>query len=424
MTLTTLSSPRRRRTVRFRALVAISAIVTAAAALTGCSGSGGDGGSKTVSFLSWDNAATMKPVIDEFQKENSGYTVKFSYAPPVPQYIQKLQTLLGSGSAPDVFIITAENKTQIMNGGFAKDLSKESWIDNIAPAARATYTKDGKVYGAATASWGGGFLVNTDLLAKVGYTGSPQTWQEFLDLAKKLKDAGITPFLEAADGVSTLLSAMLGVENASLDGKMDEQIWAGKTTFAKTWTPSLKTWNELFEQDLETRSVAGLTGDQVLQQFEQGKVAMISTGSWALGGIQQAAPNLKLKYLPVPNAQGEKYWGGAVAPGFAINAKAKNPAAAEKFVQFLQSKKGVEIAQKQTQSITTTADFEPKLDPALDLMVKDVRDGKFYLPAVSWPDHSDVMSTEAVALIQQMASGKISPEDVAKGLDKKLASIK
>lgn len=422
MTLT--ARPTRHRRFTLRALVAVTAIATAAAALTGCSGSGGDNGSKTVTFLSWDNAAIMKPVIDGFEKENPGYTVKFSYAPPVPQYIQKLQTLLGSGSAPDVFIITAENKTQIMNGGFAKDLSTESWIDNIAPSARATYTKDGKVYGAATSSWGGGFLVNKDLLAKVGYTEEPRTWQEFLDLAKKLKDAGITPFMEAADGVSTTLSALLGVENASREGKMDQEIWAGKTTFAETWTPSLKTWNQLFEQDLETRSVAGLTGDQVLQQFEQGKVAMIATGSWALGGIQQAAPGLKLQYLPVPNAKGVSYWAGAVAPGFAINAKAKDPAAAEKFVQFLQSKKGVELAQKQTQSITTTADFVPTLDPALDLMVTDVRDGKFYLPAVSWPDHSDVMSTEAVALIQQMISGKISPEDVAKGLDKKLASVK
>lgn len=422
MMLNARRTPRRRSL--FRILVVVSVIATGAAALTGCSGPSGGGDSKTVSFLSWDNATIMKPVIDEFKKENPGYTVQFSYAPPVPQYIQKLQTLLGSGSAPDVFIITAENKTQIMNGGFAKDLSKESWIDNIAPTARATYTKDGKVYGASTASWGGGFLVNKDLLAKVGYTDAPKTWQDFLDLSKKLKDAGTTPFLEAADGISTTLSALLGVENASRDGKMDQEIWSGKTTFAQTWTPSLKTWNQLIQQGLETSSVAGLTGDQVTQQFEQGKVAMIATGSWALGSIQQAAPNLKLEYLPVPNPDGARYWAGAVAPGFAINAKAKNPAAAEKFVQFLQSKKGVEIAQKQTQSITTTADYTPTLDPALGLMVQDVRAGKFYLPAVSWPDHSDVMSTEAVALIQQMITGKISPEDVAKGLDKKLATFK
>lgn len=415
------SSPRSRALIR--TLVAVSTIAAAAAALTGCSSGAGGADSKTVTFLSWDNQQTIKPVLDEFEKENPGYTVKASYAPPVPQYIQKLQTLLGSGTAPDVFIITAENKTQIMNGGFAKDLSGESWISNISPAAKATYTKDGKVYGAATASWGGGILVNKDLLAKVGYTGAPKTWQDFLDLGVKLKDAGITPFYEAGDGIPVTIAALVGVENQSKDGKLDADIWAGKTTFQKTWTQPLKTWNELFEKGIEPRTVAGLTGDQVMQQFEQGKVAMIGTGSWALGGIQQAAPSLKLEYIAVPSADGTPYWAGAVSPGYAINAKAKDPAAAEKFVKFLQSKAGVEVYQKTTQSITTTKDFTPTLDPSLSDMVDAVRGGQFYLPQVTWPTHSDVMNSEATALIQQTISGSLSPEDLAKGLDAKLKSL-
>lgn len=413
----------RRRAVR-RALVAVSAIAVTAAALTGCSsGDTGSTGSKTVTFLSWDNQQTIQPVLDAFEKENPGYTVKASYAPPVPQYIQKLQTLLGSGTAPDVFIITAENKTQIMNGGFAKDLSHEPWIDNIATAAKATYTKDGKVYGAATGSWGGGILANTDLLAKIGYTGTPKTWQEFLDLGAKLKAAGIQPFYEAGDGIPVTIAALVGAKNQSMGGKMDAEIWAGKTTFQKTWTQPLKTWNELFEQGIEPRTVAGLTGDQVLQEFEQGKVAMIPSASWALGSIKEAAPDLKLKFFGVPTPEGKSFWAGAVSPGYAINAKAKDPAAAEKFVEFLQSKKGVEIYQKKTQSITTTKDYTPTLDPTLSIMVDAVRNGDFYLPQVSWPTQSDVMNSQAVALMQQTISGSITPEDFAKGMDAKLKSI-
>lgn len=413
-----------RRRAATRVLVALTAIAATAGALTGCSSSASGTESKTVTFLSWDNQQTMKPVIDEFEKENPGYTVEASYAPPVPQYIQKLQTQLGAGNAPDVFIITAENKTQIMNGGFAKDLSGEPWISNVAKASRDTYTKDGKVYGAATASWGGGILVNKDLLAKVGYTDAPKTWADFLTLAKKLSAAGITPFYEAADGIPVSLAALLGLQNEALGGNMDNEIWSGKTTFDKTWTPALKTWYQLFSEGAEPGTVAGLTGDQVTQQFEQGKVAMIGTGSWNLGAVQKAAPNLKLEFLAVPGSSGESYWAGAVSPGYAINAKAKNPAAAEKFVQFLQSKEGVEVYQKQTQSITTTADFTPALDPGLDSMVPAVRDGKFYLPQVSWPDHSDVMNSEATALLQQAIAGKITPEDVAKEMDAKLQSTK
>lgn len=415
------SAPVRRRATR-KALVALTVVAAAAAALTGCSsGTGSD--SKTVTFLSWDPKATMQPLIDEFQKENPGLTVKASYTPPVTQYVQKLQTQLGSNTAPDVFIITAENKHQLMDGGFVKDLSGESWISNLAQASKDTYSKSGKVYGAAVASWGGGILINKDLVAKAGYTGAPKTWQEFIDLGTKIKDTGVTPFYEASDGIPVTLSALLGVENAAKDGKMDDEIWSGKTTFEKTWTDPLKTWNELFEKGIEPRNAAGLTGDQVLQQFEQGKVAMIGTGSWALGGIKQAAPNLNLDYLAVPDTNGELYWCGAVSPGYAINAKAKNPAGAEKFVEFLQSKKGVELYQKETQSITTTKDFTPTLDPSLSTMAPAVRDGKIYLPAVNWPTHADAMTPESVALLQQTISGKITPEQFAQGMDSKLKSL-
>jgi ABC-type sugar transport system, periplasmic component len=377
-----------------------------------------------VTFLSWDNQATMQPLINEFEKENPGYKVNFSFAQPVTGYIQKLQTELGSNTAPDVFIITAENKAQIMQGHFAKDLSNEPWISNIATAAKATYTLDGKVYGAATSSWGGGLLANKDLLAKVGYTGQPKTWQEFLDLCKRLKDAGITPFYEAGDGIPVTLAALLGLQNETDGGKMDKNIWAGKTTFEKSWTPALKTWDALFDQGLESRSVAGLTGDQVQQQFNQGKVAMIGTGSWTPTGIHQAAPNLKFEFLPVPGPDGKDYLAGAVSPGYAINAKAKDPQAAEKWVEFLQSKKGAELYNKGTGSIMTTKNFTPTVDPSLDKMVPAVRAGDFYLPAEGWPTNADALSTTSVSLMQENILGKITPQQFAQGMDSKLQSVK
>ncbi|MEV7572175.1 extracellular solute-binding protein [Pseudarthrobacter sp. NPDC089323] len=415
------NSPQRRRKTSLR-LTVLGAVVAAAAALTGCGSSGGSGSENTVSFYSWDNEASMKPVLDEFKKQNPSIDLKVSYGTPVQGYISTLQTRINSGTAADVFIITAENKTEIMEGGFAKDLSGEPWIGNIADAAKATYTKDGKVYGAATASWGGGILYNKDLLAKVGFTNPPETWDDFLALCKKLKDAGITPFYESGDGMPVSLAALVGLQNEASGGTMDADIWAGKTSFTKTWTEPLKDWSELFRQDLVSPSVAGLTGDQITSEFQRGSVAMIGTGSWALGSIQKAAPDMKLEFMPVPGDSGT-YWAGAVSPGYAVNAKAKNPDAAEKLVEFLQSKTGVELYQKQNAAITTTKDFTPELDPALSSMVPAVRDGKFYLPQVTWPTNSAALNSETVSLLQQLIQGQTTPEKVASALDAKLASL-
>jgi raffinose/stachyose/melibiose transport system substrate-binding protein len=403
-------------------LAAVGTVLAAAAALTGCSSTSGGSGDQTVSFYSWDNEASMKPVLDEFKKENPGIDLKVSYGTPVQGYISTLQTRLNSGTAADVFIITAENKADIMNGGLAKDLSGEPWIGNIADAAKATYTKDGKVYGAATASWGGGILYNKDLLAKVGFTAPPATWDDFLALCRKLKDAGITPIYEGGDTMPYTLDALVGLQNQAHGGAMDAEIWAGKTSFGKTWTGPLQDWAKLFAQGLEPSSASGLTGDQITSEFEKGSVAMIGTGSWALGAIQKAAPNIHLAFMPVPGDSGT-YWAGAVSPGYAINARTQHQAAAEKLVEFLQSKTGVELYQKQNAAITTTKDYMPQLDPALDPMVPAVRDGKFYLPMSSWPTNSAAMNTEAVSLLQQLIQGQTTPDKVAAALDAKLSSL-
>jgi raffinose/stachyose/melibiose transport system substrate-binding protein len=415
------NTPRRRRKLSLGAM-ATGAVLAAVATLTGCSDTSGGATGQTVSFYSWDNEATMKPVLDEFKKANPDINVQVSYGTPVQGYISTLQTRLNSGTAADVFIITAENKTDIMNNGLAKDLSAEPWINNIADAAKSTYSKDGKIYGAATASWGGGILYNKDLLAKVGFTAPPATWDDFLDLCRKLKDAGITPFYEPADGISLSLAALLGIQNQSLGGTMDADIWAGKSSFAKAWTGPLQDWAKLFTENLEPSSVAGLTGDQISSEFARGSVAMIGTGSWALGSVRKSAPNMELAFMPVPGTSGS-YWAGAVSPGYAINAKSDHQAAAGKLVEFLQSKAGVGLYQKQTAAITTTKDYTPQLDPALSSMVPAVREGKFYLPQVTWPTNSAAMNTEAVSLLQQLIQGQSTPEKVAAALDAKLKAL-
>jgi raffinose/stachyose/melibiose transport system substrate-binding protein len=404
--------------------VALATAIAAAGALGACSAGSSNNttATGTVSFFSWDAKPTMAPLMAEFEKANPKIKIEFSTAPPVQQYISTLQTRLSSGTAADVFIITAENKVDIMNSKAALNLNGEPFVSNLATAAKQTYTKGGKLYGAATSSWGGGIMYNKDLLAKVGATAPPKTWSEFLALCKKLKDAGIQPFYEGEDGIPVSVAALVGEQSGASTGEMDAKIWSGKTTFAKTWTKPLEKWVKLFDQGLEPRSVAGLTGTNAQTEFTSGRVAMLGTGSWALGGIQSAAPKLNLGFSGIPAATAP-YWAGAVSPGYAINAKTKNKAAAEKWVSFLVSKQGVGEYQKLTGSIMTTKNFTPKLSPVLSSAVTDIRAGKFYLPQVTWPDNSAAMNTYVVSILQQLTQGQIKPAQATASMDAKLKSL-
>jgi raffinose/stachyose/melibiose transport system substrate-binding protein len=410
-----------KRRTHLTAALAVGSVLALAAC--GGVGNGGDADGGTLTFLSWDGEETMTPVLEAFEEAHPDITVEASYSPPVAEYIQTLQTRVLSGTAPDVFLIAAENKTNLIDGEHVLDLAGEDFLANVPEFNQQTYGRDGAVYGLSTSSWGSGIMYNKELLAQVGADAPPQTWDEFLDLCRDLDEAGITPYLESLQGMPSVLAAFLGSHNASLDGAMDQQIFDGTSTFEEQWTPSLEAYNELFTEGLVTPDVVGLTGDQVVDEFANGRVAMMPAGPWNVPTLREAAPDLDFEMVPVPaGPDGTTFLAGAASPGFAINPKSDNIEAAKTFLGYLASAEGIEVMQAQNGAITVTSDFEPPIDDSLAPIVEDVRAGNVYLPQIAWQRAEDVLNVEAVAQLQLMAQGEATPAEVAQALDRKLAS--
>jgi raffinose/stachyose/melibiose transport system substrate-binding protein len=405
------------------ALVAVTTAITMAACGGPSSGTGGgDAENGTLTFFSWDSEQTMAPIIEEFEKQNPGITVEFSSAPPVAEYISTLQARILSGTAADVFAIAAENKTNLIDNGAVVDLTDEPFMAKLTQFNKDTYGKDGRSYGASISSWGGGIMYNKELLAKAGVKEVPESWDEFLALCSKLKDQGVKyPFLESVQAMPIVVAAFVGSENAAMGGTLDQKIFDGSSTFAATWTEPVTRWNELYTQGLVPKDVVGLTADQVRDEFTSGRAAMIPAGPWEVAPIQKANPDLEFEMQLVPGMRGpEPYIAGAASPGLAINAKAKNPEAAKKFITFYTDAKAVAMYNEATDAITTTTDFEPVIDKSLTPIVEPVRAGEIYLPQIAWQRCQDALNLEATAQLQQVVQGKTSPGDAAAALDTKL----
>ncbi|WP_285025437.1 ABC transporter substrate-binding protein [Plantibacter sp. ME-Dv--P-122b] len=409
--------------------IAVASTAALMAVLAGCSGAApaaSADGSGELTFFSWDNEEKMSPLITEFEEENPDITIKFSYAPPVQEYSDTLQKRLMAGNAADVFILG--NHAEQVGGGFVKDLTGTAAAEAVSDFNRDMQTVDGKVYGISVASWGGGMLVNKDITAKVGVTEAPQTWDEFLALCAKLKDAGITPYLEAGDGISTTIMGSIGLAQAD-DGDADFEtaVFEGDTTFSDTWTKPLERWAQLYQEGLVTKDAAALTGQQINDEFNNGRVAMVSTGSWQIGAARDAlGDDANIDFWPVPgDTPGDTFWAGAASPPYAINAKAKNPVGAQKWVDFLASETGVKIFHETTGSITTTNNYTPELDPALAGMYEDVIGGRIYCTWQVWPGkNSAPLDAEFLAKVQETMLGQSDAEDITKALDTKFASLK
>ncbi len=409
-----------------RSAAVVALIAAVPLVLSGCSSASDDPeGTTSITLLSWTGEEQMTPVLEAFAEAHPEVKVEASYSPPVAEYIQTLQTQVLSGTAPDVFLIAAENKTNLIDGGHVVDLSGEDFVQNVADFNMNTYGRDGAQYGLSLSSWAAGYAYNKDLLAEVGATEIPETWDEFLELCKKLKDAGITPFLESVDQMPTTVSAMIGAKSATMDPTLDDAIFSGESTFAEEWTGVLEEYNRLYTEGLVSSDVVALDGDMVRDEFAAGRVAIINAGPWIISAVTEAAPDMDWSFGKIPAIDGgEPFVAGAAAPGYAINSASDeaHQAAAKVFLSWLASPEGVEIAQAQTNDVTVTSDFDPPVNPIFEPMVPSIREGELYLPMIAWQRSEDVLNVEAVAQIQRMIQGQITPEQVAEALDAKLAS--
>ncbi|NYI42815.1 ABC-type glycerol-3-phosphate transport system substrate-binding protein [Demequina lutea] len=366
----------------------------------------------------------MQPVLKAFEAAHPEIKIEASYAPPVQGYITTLQARLLAGTAPDVFMMAAENKTGLIDGKFVLDLAGEGFMSNIPKFNQTTYGRDGSVYGMSIASWGAGLMYNVDMLASVGYDAPPENWDDFIAMCLKLDAAGISPFLEAIDGMPIILGAQLGAYNASIGGTMDDKIFDGTSSFDEQWTPIVKEYNKLYESGAVTRDVVGLSRADAQNAFYAGKTAMTIGRPWIMAAAHEAGgPDLKFKVVKVPAIAGfEPYVAGAASPAFAINSSSDKVEAAKTFLTWMSSPAGAESFATNTGQITVTSDFKPTLDPALDPILSDIRAGNLYLPQIAWQRSEDVLNQEAIAQIQRMVTGEITPQEFTKALDSRLAS--
>lgn len=404
--------------------IAAAAGVAMLVPLAACGGSA-DAGKTTISFLSWNNEQMMKPYVDKFEEENPDIKIDFSYSPPTPEYIQTLQTRLVGNQAPDVFIITSENKDDLITNGYVKDLTDEPFMKDISQANKDFVSRDGKVYGMSLSSWASGIVYNKDLLKQVGADEVPNTWDEFLDLCKKLKDKGITPYLETvADGLSRIPDAFQGAIFAKDGTDVTALATEDKQTPGANEKDAVKEWMKLYDQDLVTRDTVGISGDDMKTQFVNGQVAMICTGPWDFGTFQEASGlNWGYDLMPALDADHEQYAQGSPSPALTIYSKLEGDKlkAAEKFLEFMHSDWALQKQSEGGDAITVEGFESDVVEQYKDVYEQNVKTGKYFL-MTNFYKSPDVLSTATQAETQQLVQGAITPDQWAKNVDGKMAN--
>lgn len=377
----------------------------------------------TISLLSWYNEQYMNSFIERFEAENPDIKIDLQFVPPVQQYVDKFMVLAAATEMTDMFFTAAENKQEIIERDLAVDISDLSVFERISPKASSTYGKDGSIYAYSPDAWVGGMFYNKDIFQEAGITDEPKTWDEFVEIVKKVKDLGYEPYVDSADAVHNIAQDLYQSSIISQDAEVDIKINKGEVTFSDFYTEPLKTWyDDLYATGLHSQLSLGLNADQAIDMFATGQTAMIHGGPWNIGTFKEKNPDLNFGIFGIPDNAGNKVLSGALNVGLSISSQSQNQEACRKFLEFMSSDENILAWQKATGNVIIVEGFDYEVGTVIDGFKSDAVKGNFYLPQIVWENSAGIYK-EFLLGIQDVMTGADTIENVPMRLDQKMQEL-
>lgn len=314
-----------RTTLRKR--TAITALVlTAALGLTACSSNGsspsstgsasGDastGGSIDV-VTRWASgspeAEAQKRVFDAFTAKTG---IKLNVTDGLETIDDQVENAVAAGKSPDLVIVNLFDKTLgWLDGGVtvSADNYLKDWglSDQMKPQAtdewRVGSTSDGKLQGLPFSGFSWPVWYNTDLLKKAGIATVPQTTDELIADAAKLRAKGIGPVVVGGNDWSGQKLFYQIVQSFTAAADMQKVMQDGGYCSTKSVMDGIDLFTKLRDAGVFVDHVAGLTADDMYASYYAEKSAIMPAGSWAYAGAidsgNQVAQHTSLGGFPLP----------------------------------------------------------------------------------------------------------------------------
>ena len=347
---------------RFRPVALLSAaLLVSAVALSACgssddsgneSGSGEAGASPealdaaleeggTITYWSWTPSAEAQ--VKAFEDQYPNVTVNYVNAGTGNDHYTKLQNAIKAGSGgPDVAQIEYQALPQFALPGSLVDLRDyglEQYEADYTPSTwSAVHVGDG-LYGLPQDSGPMALFYNKDVFDKY-HLDVPTTWDEYLDVAKKLHAADPTKFITNDSGDAGFTTSMIwqaGGQPFTTDG--DQVTIDLQDEGTQQWT---SVWNQLLEGGL-MGNIPGWS-EEWFKALGDGTIATLPIGAWMPGVLESSVADGagKWRVAPMPTYDGQPATAENGGSTESVLEQSKNPALAAAFVRWLNHDEGVE----------------------------------------------------------------------------------
>ena len=159
-----------------------------------------DGETVTIGVWAEDEQKRLEAAVDGVEAA-TGVKVEFIQYPSDSDFWDNIPAQIAAGTAPDLISCTNEHYLQYIDQGLFESLNEyiDSGVlstENINEVAMNAWNIDGNVYGIPYALNPGIFVVNNDMWNEFGLGDAyPTTWDEVLDICKKVKEEHNMPAL-------------------------------------------------------------------------------------------------------------------------------------------------------------------------------------------------------------------------------------
>ncbi|GKX31585.1 hypothetical protein SH1V18_40650 [Vallitalea longa] len=378
----------------------------------------------TLKIMGWDNESQQKVYLEPFEKDNPNIKIEYQFVDN-KQFDNVLNAQLAAKEGPDIIIAGAQTKN-LAAAGYLLDLTNEEIASKYMETGLSAFSFDGKYYGIPKISWFEGVFYNKKIFAENNIE-IPKTYDEWLDIHEKLKEAGIKPQIMGAKSWEPMMKQSMGLllnEFYSKNENFDAEFDSGEKTVDGNWNDVLEKWGLLVERGYVTKEMLGLDYDQALEEFSLEKAAMWDSGPWSDVALKEKNPDLDYGMFPFPGyEEGTGWLVGGPGGAFCINKDTKHKEAALKFLDYI-SKPEIQIAWAKEQSGSSfVKGVEVELGSVYDTCAEAFKAGNVYCPWNNWFGAQSIIMEMGKAQ-QEFIAGQKSIDEVVKAIDKKAEEVR
>ncbi|MFQ6067185.1 MAG: ABC transporter substrate-binding protein [bacterium] len=360
-----------------------------------------------------------------FEKANPGVDLKI-VSTPWNLLHDKLLTSIAGGKPPDLSVIGTRWLLEFLDMGVVEPIEKylsEDLVNNIEAAAMEARIKN-VLYGLPVAIGPRFMYYRPDIFRQHGIPGPPETFEQMLEIAKKIHDppnlyaVGMIgkKYIELTEFAYYLLGNDGYFFEINPDGsygkcRVNDEAGVGALTFMNDLVNKYKV--------TEPGVTAKVRGD-VQDLFIAGKLGIILIGGYTASLLKQRGVTFEWAPALIPYFEGKSRHALFITDSIMMFKASKNKEAAAKFLEFFyQDKWRFEFDKLVgfppiTKSVGKMEYFQT---PVYKVMVDSMPGAKPWPLIKEWPEVSDIIWTEIEATFLGQKTPQQAMDDAAAKID-------